>query len=138
MRRIMTAIWFSSFKHSVMAQTRLEWFWKFIVYMLIVSNVKITFGWVQFVSHKSCIFTCIYIFGRIRYIKVHLHQPSIVCEHSKMFANVFKRSRTFANMHEGLLFTPPEPHIRAVVLNHLTVIPTWHPGYQNFPFVQRR
>ena len=71
-------------------------------------------------------------------MKVHLHQPVIVCEHSKMFANVFKRSRIFANMHEGLLFIPPEPHIRAVVLEHLTMFPTWHPGYQNFPFVLHR
>ena len=46
-----------------------------------------------------------------------------------LFANhrkclhVFKLSRTLANMNEGLLFTLPEPHIRAVVLEHLTVAP---------------
>ena len=60
-------------------------------------------------------------------------------EHSlRIFENVLKRSRTFANMHEGLLFTPPEPHLRAVVLKHSTLFPPWHPGYQNFPFVLRR
>ena len=48
-------------------------------------------------------------------------------EHSlRTFENVSKRSRTFANM----LFTPPEPHLRAVVLKHSTLFPPWHPGYQ--------
>ena len=55
-----------------------------------------------------------------------------------LFANVRKRSRTFVNMQEGLLFTLPEPHLRAFVLEHSTKFPTQHLGYQNLPFVLRR
>ena len=35
-------------------------------------------------------------------------------------------------MHEGLLFTLPEPHLRAVVLEHSTLFPTWHPVTKTF------
>ena len=63
-------------------------------------------------------------------LKVHLHRPNIVCKHSKTFENVLKRSRTLPNMHKGLLFTPPEPHLRAVVLKHSTLFPPWHPYYR--------
>jgi len=51
----------------VMAQTRLECFGSFIVYMSTVSNVNITFGCTEFVSRKFCIYTCINIYGRTRY-----------------------------------------------------------------------
>ena len=38
---------------------RLECFGAFIVYMPTVSNVNITFGCIQFVTHKSSVNTCI-------------------------------------------------------------------------------
>jgi hypothetical protein len=44
--------------HSIVtAQTILECFGVFIVFMSTVSNVNITFGCIQFVSHKSHIYT---------------------------------------------------------------------------------
>ena len=62
--RAMAAIWFYLSVHSiVMAQTRLEFFGAFIVYMSTVHNTYIIFGWIQFVSCKSCIYTC-----RTRYL----------------------------------------------------------------------
>ena len=67
-RRAMTKF-FLSVHFIVTAQTTLECFGAFIVYMPTVNNVKITFGCVQFVDHKSCIYTCINIYGRTRYIK---------------------------------------------------------------------
>ena len=52
----------------VMGQTRLECFGAFIVYMSTVSNVKITFSCVEFVSRKSRVYTCINIYGRTKQI----------------------------------------------------------------------
>ena len=64
----MTATLFSLSVHSIiMAETRLEFVGGFIVYMSSVSNVKITFGCVQFVSLKSRVYTFINIHGRTRY-----------------------------------------------------------------------
>jgi hypothetical protein len=42
----------------------------FIVYMSTVSNVKITFGCVQFLSRKSRIYTCINIYGRTWFLYI--------------------------------------------------------------------
>ena len=54
------------FLHSIItAQTRLEYVGTFIVYMSTTSNVSITFGYVQFFSHKSSVYTCISIYGRL-------------------------------------------------------------------------
>ena len=52
---------------SLMAQSRMECFGTFIVYRSTVININITFGCVQFVSRKSCVYTCISIYGRIRH-----------------------------------------------------------------------
>ena len=63
----MTAIWFSLSVHSIVtAQNRLECFGAFIVYLSTISNVSITFSCIQFVSLKSCIYTCINIFAETR------------------------------------------------------------------------
>ena len=65
----MTAIRFSLSVHSIeTAQTRLEFVGAFIVYMSTVSNVKITFGWVQFVSRKSRVYTYVNVYGRTIHI----------------------------------------------------------------------
>ena len=65
--RAMTVIWFSLSVHSiVMAQTRLEYFGAFIVYMSTFRNVNITFGCIQFVNNKSHLYICINIYGRTR------------------------------------------------------------------------
>ena len=61
------------FVHSIVtAQTRLEYFGAFIVYISTVSNARITCDCVQFVSHKNSVYTCINIFniyGRNMYMK---------------------------------------------------------------------
>ena len=50
-------------------------FWHVLVYTSTFGNVNITFGCVQFVSCKSHIYTCINIYGRIRYIWKNLQIP---------------------------------------------------------------
>ena len=57
----------SLYVHSILtAQTRLECFSSFIIYMSTISNVKIT-DYIQFVSCKSHIYTCINIYARTKY-----------------------------------------------------------------------
>ena len=58
----------------VTVHTRLECFGAFIVYMSTVSNVDITFGCVQFVSRKSCVYICINIYAGTRFIHAMLNQ----------------------------------------------------------------
>ena len=66
--RAMTAIQFSLFVHSIVtAQTRLECFGAFIMYMSTDSNVNMTFDCIQFVSHKAS-FTFVSIFMAGLYI----------------------------------------------------------------------
>jgi hypothetical protein len=68
----MTAIEFSLSVHPIVtAQTRLECFGTFVVYMLTVSSVKVTFGCVSLLAVKSA-FTLVSIFMMevgINYIK---------------------------------------------------------------------
>ena len=67
--RVMIAIWFSLPAHSIITdQSRQDYFDMFIVYMLIISNVNIIFGCVQFVSCKRHVYTCINIYGSTRCI----------------------------------------------------------------------
>ena len=64
----MAAIRFSLSVHFIVtAQTRLECFGAFIVYMSTVSKVSITFDRVQFVSRQSRVYTCISIYAGIGY-----------------------------------------------------------------------
>ena len=75
----MTAIWFSLSVHFiVMAQTGLECFGMFIEYMSTVSNVRITFGCVQFVSHESHLYTCTNIYARTKYM-LDIHISEVLC-----------------------------------------------------------
>ena len=67
--RAVTAIQFSLSVHSIVtAETGLDCFGAFLVYISTVSDINITFGWVQFFSHKSHVYTCINIYGSTRYI----------------------------------------------------------------------
>ena len=50
----------------------------------------------------------------------------------RAFKNVFKRSKAFANMREGLPIHTAWTCLGTVVLEHSTKFPTWHPGYRNF------
>ena len=91
--RAMTTLWFSLPVHSIVtAQTRLECF---ATSMSRVSNVKITFGCVQFVSHKSCFYTCINIYGRTRYI------PAMEKKNSTRTAECVLLQNIYTHIFEG-------------------------------------
>jgi hypothetical protein len=78
----MTAIWFSlSVPSIITAQTRLECFGTFIVYMSTVSNVKITFGCVQFTTVKAA-FTLVSIFMTGLYIYTYIYIDCLFCLYS--------------------------------------------------------